>query len=313
MKQIDRAVITEFSKPVDLTPFQNSYDLIVQHLRTAIDVIKQRNPYITDYKIYVANEVFSGTEFFASSIDLFVVFNAVQIELNYNDRPKKKFTKNIQYFWKEFKSYFNLFSSKKKKSEKLIKETEKRVLSLKDYNVEVLYNDLFVNLTKVLYKTSSIQLNGSKLVVVGNEEFGIDINIYPVFETYEGLYKLYNIYSQNNYIIDFKERFDNVYIKNIKTSEQFTNQIRIFNNLYWNILKQKPNQIFIESILFSCPDNLFTNDKVETTINLLNYLKNSAMQNIASICDTNSKLFTDNLNSTSLDLAIKFINNIQIV
>lgn len=313
MKQIDRAVIAEFAKQIDLTPFQNAYDLIVQHLDNAIGIIKQRNPYVTDYKIYVANEVFSGTEFFASSIDLFVVFNAVQIELNYNDKPKNKFTNNVRYFWREFKSYFNIFSSKKKKSEKLIKETEKRVLSLKDYSVEVLYNDLFVNLTKVLYKTSSIQLNGNKLVVVGNEEFGIDINIYPVFETSDGLYKMYNIYSQNNLIVDFKERFDNVYIKNIKTSEQFTNQIRIFNNLFWNILKQKPNQIFIESILFACPDDLFTNDRVETAINLLNYLKNSTMQNIASICDSSVKLFNDKLNSTSLDLAIKFVNNIQIV
>ena len=313
MNEINRAVITDFSRNIDLTPFHNAYNLIIQHLGQSISTIRQRNPYISSCDIFVANETFSGTEFFASSLDLFVVFEAVQVELNYNNKPKNKFKNNLKYFWREFKHHFNIFSNKKKKNEKLLKETEKKVLSLKDYDVETLFNDLFINLTKVLYNKSTIQINGNKLTVIGEEEFGMDINIYPVFLTDDSKYKMYNISSQKHLLIDFKDRFDNIQIKNIKTGDQYTNQIRIFNNLYWNTLKQKPNQIFIESLLFSCPDELYTYDKVTTTLNLINYIKNSAMQNMHSICDESVKLFKEKLNTTNLDFAIKFINNVHFV
>lgn len=313
MNQINRTVVNEFSKEIDLYAFQSAYNLIKQHLHEAVGVIRQRNPYIAHCNLYVANETFSGTEYYASSIDLFVVFTAVQIELNYSNKVTKNIKNNLKYFWKEFKNRFNIFSSKKKQNEKIFRETEKRVLSLKDYDVELLFNDLFVNLTKLLYNQTTIRINGNKLTVVGQEEFGIDINIYPVFATENGLYKMYNIHSRKNIIVDFRERFDNIQIKNIKTDDQFTTQVRIFNNLYWNILKKKPNQIFIESLIFSCPDNLFTKNVVNTTVNLINYIKNSAMQNMPSICDENTKLFQEKLNTTNLDTAIKFIKNIQIV
>ena len=151
MNQINKSIINEFSKKIHLPSFQNAYDLIYQHLTKTIETIKQRNPYIVDTNFYVANEAFVDTAYYASSLDIFVVFNAVQIELNYNNKPKNKFKNNLRYFWREFKNHFNFFSSKKKKKEKLLKETEKRVMSLKDYDVETLYNDLFINLTKLLY------------------------------------------------------------------------------------------------------------------------------------------------------------------
>lgn len=313
MISLNRVVLEGFSKEIDKTSFQVAYNSITEHLNQAITTIKQRNPYITNSKIFVANEMFCGTEYFGSGLDIFIVFEAKQIELNYNNKKNNKLKRNLRYFWNSFRNNLKLFSSKKKKADKFVKEVEKSVISLNDYDVELLYKDIIVNLSKTLYNQTSIKLNKNKITIVGEEEFGIDINIYPVFSTDDRLCKLYNIYSQKNIIVDNKKRFKNIGTKNEITDNAFTRQIRIFNNLYCNSLKQKPNQIFIESLLYACPDSLFEGQNSVVTINILNYIKNTSLQNMRSICDENTKLFNEPLNTTSLETAIKFVNNVSII
>ena len=92
----------------------------------------------------------------------------------------------------------------------------------------------------------------------------------------------------------------------------FKKQIRVFNNIFWNVFKKTPNQIFIESILFSVPLEFYTDDVYETTLGIINYLKNSTMQNIKSICDDNVKLFAEPLNTFSFEIAYKFIRSLEI-
>lgn len=305
-------IIEEFAKEVENTAYNQAYSKICEFLNEAITAIKQRNPYINNYEILVANEVFTDSEFFSSTLDLFVVFNAVQIELNQKNK-KNSFIANLKYFWQEFKSNFAIFNSRKRKNEKLIKKTEKKALSLKDYNVEMLYNDLTIQLAKLLYNKTNIYIDNSIIKVVGEEEFGVEINIIPVFYINDEQYKMYSF--QKKYttkVIDFKDRFINLDIKNIQTDNVFTKQVRIFNNIYWNNLKQQPNQIFIESLLYDCPNRLFSNDDFETMVKLTNYLKNSTMQNLVSICDENTNLFQEPLNTTSYETAIKFVNSIII-
>lgn len=312
MKNINRAVIEEYSKSLDLTIFQNAYNLICQHIQDTLNVIKQRNHYITEYNIYVANEAFTGQEHFATTLDLFIVFNAVQIEVNYNNKPKNKLKKHLKDFWRLFKNNFIIFGSKKKKKARQQKELERQVVSLKDYDVETLYYDLTMNLTKVLFNKSAIKIFDNKITVVGEDEFGVEINIYPVFYVSDETFKLYNISSQKHLLINFHERFNNITVKNLSTKDKFSEQIRIFNNLYWNFVKQNPNQIFIESLLFSCPNELYVDNKIDCTLNLVNYLKNTSLQKLVSICNENIKLFDEPLNKTSLEKAIKFISSLQI-
>ena len=312
MKSFNRAVVDEFAKDIEMHVFYNAYSLICQHINDTLHMIKQRNPLISDYNIYVANEVFSGQEYFASGLDIFIAFKAPQIELNYGTNPKSKLKNHLKYFWRVFKNNFSFFKSKKKKQEKLLKETERQVLSLKDYDVEILMKDLYASLTKILYNKTALQLHGNKILIIGEEEFGVEINIYPVFVHENDSYKLYNISSQKQTLIDFRQRFENIQIKNIQTSDEYNLQIKIFNNLYWSILTQKPNQIFIESLLYSCPNELFIDNHSQTTVNLLNYLKNTSMQKFISICDENTNLFDEPLNTTHREIAIKFLSKVKI-
>ncbi|MBE7074408.1 MAG: hypothetical protein E7376_00280 [Clostridiales bacterium] len=307
-----KSLIKEFSKDTNLNAFNHAYNVISQYIDEVINTIKQRNPYIINYELYVANEVFTGVEYFNSSLDLFLLVDAPQIELNFVNKRHSKFKNNLIQYWNYFKANFKLFSSRKKKGEQVIKQTNKKVLNLQDYDIEVLLYDLFSELTKLLYKESKLYIDTKKISIVGKEEFGVDINIYPVFITDTNSFCLYNTSTSKKIIIDFYERFDNIEIKDIKTQGYFKQQIKIFNNLYWNLFQQKPNQIFIESLLFDCPNELFAQDETITTINIINYLKNSTMQNKKSICNTNISLFKEPLNTIKYEMAIKFVNILKI-
>lgn len=312
MTILNSNIIKEFAKSVDNSSFNQAYSKVNQYINDALSIIKNRNPYINNYDIFIANEAFSDAEFYASTLDIFIVFNAVQIELNQEKNKENKFIKSIKYFWQSFQDNFFIFRSKKRKNNKYLKKVEKKVMLLEKYNVSTLYNDILVQLSKQMYNKTELYINSNKITIIGEEEFGLPINIYPVFYVDEEKFKLYNIKTDKNIIIDFKDRFQNVEIKNLQTNDNYINQIRIFNNIYWNIFKQKPNQIFIESLIFSCPNNLFVNDVVETTINLVNYIKNNTMQNLKSICDETIDLFNEQLNTVDYQSALKFINKIEI-
>lgn len=312
MTILNSNIIKEFAKSVDNSSFNQAYSKVNQYINDALSIIKKRNPYINNYDIFIANEAFSDAEFYASTLDIFIVFNAVQIELNQEKNKENKFIKSIKYFWQSFQDNFFIFRSKKRKNNKYLKKVEKKVMLLEKYNVTTLYNDILVQLSKQMYNKTELYINSNKITIIGEEEFGLPINIYPVFYVDEEKFKLYNIKTDKNIIIDFKDRFQNVEIKNLQTNDNYINQIRIFNNIYWNIFKQKPNQIFIESLIFSCPNNLFVNDVVETTINLVNYIKNNTMQNLKSICDETIDLFNEQLNTVDYQSALKFINKIEI-
>lgn len=312
MTILNSNIIKEFAKSVDNSSFNQAYSKVNQYINDALSIIKNRNPYINNYDIFIANEAFSDAEFYASTLDIFIVFNAVQIELNQEKNKENKFIKSIKYFWQSFQDNFFIFRSKKRKNNKYLKKVEKKVMLLEKYNVTTLYNDILVQLSKQMYNKTELYINSNKITIIGEEEFGLPINIYPVFYVDEEKFKLYNIKTDKNIIIDFKDRFQNVEIKNLQTNDNYINQIRIFNNIYWNIFKQKPNQIFIESLVFSCPNNLFVNDVVETTINLVNYIKNNTMQNLKSICDETIDLFNEQLNTVDYQSALKFINKIEI-
>lgn len=312
MTILNSSIIKEFAKNVDNSSFDQAYSKINQYINDALLIIKNRNPYISNYDIYIANEAFSEAEYYASTLDIFVVFNAVQIELNQEKKKENRFIKGLKYFWQSFQDNFFIFRSKKRRNKRYLKKVEKKVMSLEKYNVTTLYNDLLVQLSKQMYNKTELYIDRNKITIVGEEEFGLPINIYPVFYVDDEKFKLYNIKTDNDIIIDFKDRFQNVEIKNIQTNDIYINQVRIFNNIYWNIFKQKPNQIFIESLIYSCPNNLFVDDVVETTINLVNYIKNNTMQNLKSICDETIDLFNEQLNTVDYQMALKFINKIEI-
>ncbi|MBE7082559.1 MAG: hypothetical protein E7378_02630 [Clostridiales bacterium] len=311
MEVLNSNILDSFNAEVNLTAFNNAYSITEQVINEAMTKIMSRNPHIKDYNIYVANEVFTGAEFFNSTLDIFVALDAIQIELNYIKQKSNSFLRYLKHFFKQFKENFTIFKKKKNKQKKLIKQTEKQVSKLQNYDVETFYMDLYVELSKLIYNQSKIALIKNHIKIIGDEEFGVPVNIYVLFNNNEGTHNLYNLSKAKKHVFDFRARFDNLDGLNLYTESKATVQIRVLNNLYWNIMKSNPNQIFIESLIFDCPEELYVESDYQTSLNIINYLKNTSIKNIKSICDTNINLFEEKLNTTKYETALKFISNIH--
>ena len=192
MFKISKDLINSFGKVVNTTAFDNAFSSISYHIDKAMETIQGHNASIQGYEILVANEVFSGCEFTSSNLDIFLLLDAKQIELNLNEKKSYQIKTFIKDFFEKFRSNFKLFKRKKVSKKKLEKQ-EKKVLGNLKYDVASFYKDLQIQLCKTLYKTSKVGINAYGLNLYGNDEFGVNINIYPVFEYEEDVLKLYKL------------------------------------------------------------------------------------------------------------------------
>lgn len=311
--KINKSLISKFEQPIKQNMFENAYNFITHLIDLSMNEIMSRNALINSYDYYIANEALSGVETPSSSLDIFLEINAVQIELNFQEKNQYVIKKNLIGFFNRFKQNFRLFKKREntKKNKKQIQKDEGKLSKKENYDVSHFLHDLQIQLAKLSYITTTIFKSSNSIRLSGQDEYGVDVNIYPVFVNDEYL-TLYNIINKKQTIIDFKSRWDNFDFYNKETNEAFQTQVRIFNNLYWNVFKNKPNQIFIESLLINVPKTFYTNNVIETTVSIINYLKNSAMQSFVSICDNTTNLFKENLNTITLEMALKFVKSLKI-
>ena len=315
MVNISKNIVDEFVKSVNQTSFKTAYYTINYYIEQAMSNIMAKNPLINSYAVYVANEVFTGTEFSSSSLDIFLEINAIQLELNFKEKKQYVFKSGLATFFNTFKSNFKLFSRKnpsQKVREKRIKKEEQKLEQKQNYDVVCFFKDLQIQIAKQSYKTTKIGIHPNHISIVGKDEYGLDINIFPVFVSGNDYSVLYNIKNKKETLVDFKYRWNNLEEINSKTKNLFKLQVRIFNNIFWNVFKASPNQIFIESLLFNVPLEYYTYNIYETTSGIINYLRNSTMKSFVSICDKDKKLFDEPLNTVTLDFAFKFIKSLKI-
>lgn len=309
MEKFNYSQIEKFAKEPNMNTYETVYTQIEYCIDLALKEIRDRNPLIDKAEIYVANELFSGAETPNSQMDLFLVLDANQIELN--REQKKNFKDSLKSFWDQFISKFKIIKTKKGKTKKFIKQTEQATQNLQKYSPNVFYNDLLLELMKILSTNTKIGISKNKITIISVNDFGVKINLYPVYLQNDGNYRLYKYKSQEYTDIDFIKRFDNINKKYIKT-DGLNIQLRIFNNLFYNLFDTNANQIFMESLLYNCPSSLFTNNIINSTIGILNYLRFNNLNEFVSVRDKNIKLFDDSLNTVSLSQAKKFLYSIDI-
>jgi len=319
--------ILGFSKQFNHNNVEYSFNLLQGIISETMNKIKARNSLINDYEVLFANEIFTEKEFVGSTLDVFLCIDALQLEINYQNNLKKesKFIPIVKNFFKNFKKNLKLNKKEKKKKKKKIKSKEKEQNNLINENhvVEIDYtkydilsflNEFKDDIIKNLYEGTTIKfISNGTFLINGYEEFGIPINIIPIFINSSLEYTFYNISTKKAIKIDFDEREDNCKVKNLLTYNSFDEQVRIFNNLYWNIIKNKPNQIAIESLIYNCPNILFeSNDCYNTTVAIVNFLKNTQFKKIKSILNDKNYLIKENLANKNISSVIKFIKTIKI-
>ena len=310
MIHLDREYVEQLTTNVNVDAFAVSFDLIKERLNIAMNNLMTKNAFITDYGIEIANEVLTGAETTYSTLDIYLELNAQLIEKNDIDTKKNSFKNWWARFFDEFKNNLKIFS-RKKKSQKQMEKAEKKLDQTKLYTIKHLFRDIQIQLSKVHYNTARIQFFADKIQILDKNDYACEINVYPIITNNSGIAKRYVIGKKEPQILDFKNRFKNIESLHDITNEMSLIQLRLLNSIFYKIFKRSPNQVFVESLIFNVPFELYTDDVYETAINIFNYFNNSTMQNYTSICDNNKKLFADDMNTETIDVAIKLIKNVS--
>ena len=223
-----------------------------------------------------------------STYDYFLGIENMQIELN---------TKNSRNFWKyawrEFRASWRLGRKKYKNKNKEQISTQ----SLQKYQLSDFRHDVVFHLSEFLSETSIIYEYGRYITIVGQQDFGtnVQINIYiSCFDSDSSTFKLYSENKNKYSVISFGSRYQNLQYKTEQCGEMFVNMLKILNAIYSKTYNKVPNQILMESLLFNCPNNLFDKQDIyKTFLNVANFIRLYSPTSFLSICDTSKNIFDE--------------------
>lgn len=309
LKSFNQKIIAEFTNICPKEVVERVCGISVALLDECIEEIKQHVPIMHAKHDYASvDEHRFGTSTVNSEISLFVVFKSSQLELNTIELVNNKFEKFKIKFLNALKS---MKKTKRKKKKKKEDETQVQIQQVSKYSILNLKKDLAQLLVSKIDKESYIQVTDYCIKLVSPNSLGITVNIFPVLES-GNEYKLYNSFKNTFLEVDFKDRDKNFNEKYGQVGLNFLYMIRVFNNLYYSLYNSSINQIFVESLLFNVPDELFDGYSFyESFIKILNYLSNVNLKNFVSITDTTKKLTDEKLIEQSLSVVHKFFNDIE--
>ncbi len=316
MKTISKQLIESIAE-MDNSEFVNDVEEKINSLvYLAVDDMSKSIPYVDVDRCVLqpVNEIFNGAITPESEFVYFLGFSSPQIEMNclqYNDFWKK-LKDRLLYAWNESKK------SKKKKSRKKIEEAPKEtVYEFNDtrYNLEMLKADLQKAFVKNLTMTSIVYNYDNFIRIIGRDEFGIrtQIIIYPCL--IEGNnFKFFINRKKGFYSINFEKRTELFIDKTSRVGDVFVKMIKIFNTLFRNSARTyiMPNQIFIESLLYNTPDELFDGENIyDTFIKIVNFLNMTDINDFKSILDPNLTISQDKTTKNNQMIFLRFLRTLR--
>ncbi len=283
-------------------------------LSNAIKKLSSQISYITldNTILQPMNELFNGAFVDNSSFIYFLGINNAQLELNTARKTPfwKNFKQRLIYAWENRKKYKHK-KKKKKKQEIEQKETEIK-FDPNNYSIYNLAEDLQSALLEFLSETTLVYLKDNLLQIVGKEDFGSNTSIKIYIVNYnDELYKYYAGKKEGFKEINFKSRYDAINEKIKSVGENFVKILKVFNVTYFNANGYLPNQIFIESILCSCPEDLFYGEDIyKIFLKIINYLNIKNLKQIKSINNPLMTIFEDEICGNSALGFNKMLNSI---
>lgn len=316
-KVIDKQLIESIVRKKNDEFIDKVYEKLNLIVSNAVDDLSQQIAYINLDNVILqpANELISGAFTDNSKFIYLLGIDSAQLELN---------TLKSTNFWKDLKNRliyawkFRNTRRAKRKERKRKKQQEKDVAANQvvynfdpsKYNIYSLCEDLQSAIAKFSALTTIVYLEDTRIRLIGKDDYGANtqIIIYPVIYNGE-VYKFYAGRKKGFVEINVSLRAQNLNQKFENCGQNFIDMIKVFNVLYFYANKTMPNQIFIESILTSCPNELFKGEDAYTVfVKIINYLTMTSVKDIKSINNLNKTIFTDPLSSSSALGYEKFIN-----
>lgn len=275
--------------------------LVNSVMAASIDKLSEKVSYINlkNAILQPCNELLNNSFVDNSSFVYLLGVNNAQLEMNSAKKINllKNFWVRLKNAWKNRSIYKRKrrLRKKRKKKKNQVDEIEKIDFDPKKYNIFDLAKDLQSAIAQYLTETSIIELNGTKLRILGKDDFGAStsIEIFLVFYN-NGIYKYYFTNKRKILEIDLNSRLNILRDKINQVGKNFNKILKIFNALYFNVNNHMPNQIFMESLLCSCPNNLFEGENIyKVYLKILNYLRSMDITKVKSINNNDKTISND--------------------
>lgn len=297
----------------DNSEFSDSIqEKILDLFAVSIEDLSARVPFVSieNSILQPANETFNGAYTPMSKYVYFLGINSPQLEINCTNNKInfKKLRKKLSQAWHD---------SKKRKSKRRKRKEEEESHKYNEfepekYNLDALRHDLQLEIAKNLSITSIVYNTSDRLIIQGKDDFGSvsQIEVIPVI--YDGEMFKYFINPRKGFLnINMDERLLNFNMKYEMVGENFFKILKIFNNLLKSVTKENVNQIFVESLLYNIPNELYEGDDIYVVFrNIINYLSMTNVADFVSIENKKDKIFKSKKTGGSAGLYTKFMKNL---
>ena len=312
MKIFDKGTIESFAIGVDFDIIDNAFLTLTAIIDNALLDLKKDNVFIIGTsEIMPINEFYTGAISPNSTLDVFLILTSSQLEFNsikINKNKLKGFFNRVKIAWQDQKN------NKKKKRwlRKAENNSDNQLTKISDKNKYHIFDfnkDLLNMIARYITQTTICSLEKG-VITINGESLPFKTRVIPVINKFGS----YNFFLENKskFInIDFKNRFKNLDQMIEKFGNNFLALLRIFNTLYFNLYNESPNQIFIESLLFNLPNDVFFKDSnYKSFVFATNFLINTNLLTLNSITDS-KKIYEDELCGTDIRQIKDFLNKIR--
>ncbi|MBE7073788.1 MAG: hypothetical protein E7379_01705 [Clostridiales bacterium] len=273
-------------------------DKVNELLTASIDNLASQVSYISLENVVLqpVNELFNDS--MVDGSEFVYILGVENAQLDLNSAKKSKFWEILKTKAKIAWQNRKFFKKRKRKKKKA--STEIDYLNIQfdpgKYTVYSLTEDLQRCICQYLSPTSIVYQGNNKLEIIGKEDFGPNVKI--VIYLVSLVNKEFKYYTGNrrdpfvNLSID--TRYKKLKEKKKTAGKNFIKTMKVFNALYYNANGRMPNQLFMESVLYSCPDELFAGEDVyKVFLKIVNFISVKTIRKIPSILDERQTVCED--------------------
>ncbi len=301
MKAISKGLVESLANANSMSFAMETERKVTNLVSFAADLLGSSMPFVSvdNCLLQPVNETFNGAVTPESKYIYFLAFNSPQIEVNclqYND-SWKKFKERVEFAWNSSKKP----KRRKRKNKKKAAEAEENKIAFSydenKYNMDSLKDDLQKALVQNLTETSVVYNLEKALKIVGRDDFGPKVQIYLYPCLLEGKnFKFFISRKKGFFTINFENREKLLNQKIDKVGNNFIKILKVFNSLYNGMSRGSAglNQLFIESVLYNTPDELFEGDDIyEVLFKIVNFINLTDVSKFKSILNPNITIVQD--------------------
>jgi len=294
---ISKKLIESIAYTENIEYAEKTQNTIFNVVSLALEDLEKRVPYVSlkSCLIQPINETFNMSFTPGSDFVYFLGIPSPQLEIN-------SLTYSVS--WAKFKNRFAeawVESSRrlKKKRERQIKAGVREEKKLEDnfdkYTMYHLLDDLQDAFIKNLSQTSIIYKRQNSIKIVGKDDFGVNTNIiiYPTILEGDD-YKFFINRKKGFVTYNFNRRAKLFNEKLEKIGPNYLFMLKIINHLIKEFTKQSVNQVFVESLLYGCPEEFFKGKEIyDCFVKIINYLRFTDISSFESVLNDGKTIFND--------------------